>query len=248
MRSTNRGGGSRSASPSRTCATASRVGRSLSLIVLPTALFPDAQLHQHDPPSVGRGGSSAPGRNRTCDTRFRKPLLYPLSYEGEGPKARACSPFGGSVPSGRFPTVSGRRRSYIPDPHVQGLRERTSGRVGYTGQYPLGRLRSRRHLGLTSQTCPKAVSGVDVRRQRTPGVRTRTGAPRGRRPRARGSNRCRTADLRPPDTCTPDAGSSSGSSLPLLSQMSHPPSSRTRRMGRPPDSFTVSPTLAASTA
>src|SRR5205823_2997880 len=24
----------------------------------------------------------APGRNRTCDTRFRKPLLYPLSYEG----------------------------------------------------------------------------------------------------------------------------------------------------------------------
>src|SRR6266516_5909690 len=35
------------------------------------------------------GGSSgrhtgAPGRNRTCDTRFRKPLLFPLSYEGEG--------------------------------------------------------------------------------------------------------------------------------------------------------------------
>jgi hypothetical protein len=24
----------------------------------------------------------APGRNRTCDLRFRKPLLYPLSYEG----------------------------------------------------------------------------------------------------------------------------------------------------------------------
>ena len=24
----------------------------------------------------------APGRNRTCDTRFRKPVLYPLSYEG----------------------------------------------------------------------------------------------------------------------------------------------------------------------
>lgn len=27
-------------------------------------------------------GGSAPGRNRTCDQRFRKPLLYPLSYEG----------------------------------------------------------------------------------------------------------------------------------------------------------------------
>ena len=24
------------------------------------------------------------GRNRTCDTRFRKPVLYPLSYEGRG--------------------------------------------------------------------------------------------------------------------------------------------------------------------
>ena len=25
---------------------------------------------------------NAPGRIRTCDLRFRKPLLYPLSYEG----------------------------------------------------------------------------------------------------------------------------------------------------------------------
>ena len=29
----------------------------------------------------------APGRTRTCDLRFRKPLLYPLSYGGgDGPK------------------------------------------------------------------------------------------------------------------------------------------------------------------
>ena len=28
------------------------------------------------------GNSSAPGRIRTCDSWFRKPLLYPLSYEG----------------------------------------------------------------------------------------------------------------------------------------------------------------------
>ncbi len=28
------------------------------------------------------GFSGAPGRIRTCDTRFRKPVLYPLSYEG----------------------------------------------------------------------------------------------------------------------------------------------------------------------
>lgn len=25
---------------------------------------------------------SAPGRNRTCDTRLRRALLYPLSYRG----------------------------------------------------------------------------------------------------------------------------------------------------------------------
>ena len=34
-----------------------------------------------------RGGDTdftlcAPGRDRTCDLRFRKPSLYPLSYEG----------------------------------------------------------------------------------------------------------------------------------------------------------------------
>ena len=37
-------------------------------------------------------GSSigALGRNRTCDLRFRKPLLYPLSYEGgDGAKCGA---------------------------------------------------------------------------------------------------------------------------------------------------------------
>ncbi len=31
-----------------------------------------------------RAADGALGRNRTCDTRFRKPLLSPLSYEGEG--------------------------------------------------------------------------------------------------------------------------------------------------------------------
>jgi hypothetical protein len=27
---------------------------------------------------------SAPGRIRTCDTGFRRAVLYPLSYEGDG--------------------------------------------------------------------------------------------------------------------------------------------------------------------
>jgi hypothetical protein len=32
--------------------------------------------------SLTCGYTSALGRIRTCDSRFRKPLLYPLSYEG----------------------------------------------------------------------------------------------------------------------------------------------------------------------
>ena len=37
-----------------------------------------------------RKGAGAPGGTRTHDTRFRKPVLYPLSYRG-GPKAgKAC--------------------------------------------------------------------------------------------------------------------------------------------------------------
>ena len=34
--------------------------------------------------------TGAPGRTRTCDLRFRKPLLYPLSYGGgDGAKCGA---------------------------------------------------------------------------------------------------------------------------------------------------------------
>src|SRR2546430_17595218 len=46
----------------------------------------------------------APGRNRTYDTRFRKPVLYPLSYEGGAcvkrgrkPVAEFRSSFGTSI-------------------------------------------------------------------------------------------------------------------------------------------------------
>ncbi len=46
-----------------------------------------------------RGG--APGRIRTCDTRFRKPMLYPLSYEGgRGDRSRSGSVVGAVVPVG----------------------------------------------------------------------------------------------------------------------------------------------------
>jgi hypothetical protein len=41
----------------------------------------------------------APGRTRTCDTRFRKPLLYPLSYGGE---IASRTEGGRTAPSGRL--------------------------------------------------------------------------------------------------------------------------------------------------
>src|SRR5947207_9499451 len=50
-------------------------------------LLPSGRRGTHDETrvnDVSRHHTGAPGRNRTCDTRFRKPLLYPLSYEGEG--------------------------------------------------------------------------------------------------------------------------------------------------------------------
>ncbi len=36
----------------------------------------------------------APGRTRTCDARFRKPTLYPLSYGGSGWRVRTAHPPG----------------------------------------------------------------------------------------------------------------------------------------------------------
>src|SRR5919197_4929735 len=44
--------------------------------------------HQAAAGKLRRSGR-APGRNRTSDTRFRKPLLYPLSYEGEASNSAA---------------------------------------------------------------------------------------------------------------------------------------------------------------
>lgn len=35
--------------------------------------------------------SDAPGMTRTCDTRFRKPLLYPLSYGGAAQSIRGVA-------------------------------------------------------------------------------------------------------------------------------------------------------------
>ena len=64
---------------------------------------------------VSRRLCCALGRIRTCDTRFRKPMLYPLSYEG-GVASRRCRWRGyGPLPSVdrwvvRSDVLSGRRR------------------------------------------------------------------------------------------------------------------------------------------
>ena len=42
-----------------------------------------------------RGCVGALGRIRTCDTRFRKPMLYPLSYEGGAGEKRGRKPRSG---------------------------------------------------------------------------------------------------------------------------------------------------------
>ena len=42
--------------------------------------LPRPCLPPHPPDTYNK--KSALGRIRTCDTRFRKPMLYPLSYEG----------------------------------------------------------------------------------------------------------------------------------------------------------------------
>ncbi len=41
-------------------------------------------------PQVSAVTRCAPGRIRTCDTRFRRAVLYPLSYEG-GASAKPCA-------------------------------------------------------------------------------------------------------------------------------------------------------------
>lgn len=55
--------------------------------------------HAGSPPTLtGRRASDlllccAPGRIRTCDTRFRRAVLYPLSYEGwDATVAPPCRP------------------------------------------------------------------------------------------------------------------------------------------------------------
>jgi hypothetical protein len=60
---------------------------------------------QDDPPTLRADASSrAPGRIRTCDARFRKPTLYPLSYGG--PRWSLPGPARGGVSAGQRHSVA----------------------------------------------------------------------------------------------------------------------------------------------
>jgi len=47
-------------------------------------------LGRRQKPPLTCGGACAPGRIRTCDTGFRRAVLYPLSYEGGGTSSNTC--------------------------------------------------------------------------------------------------------------------------------------------------------------
>src|SRR5665647_458336 len=60
-------------------------GRHLSA---PTALSDELRPRPGSRSRPVQARTGAPGWNRTSDTRFRKPVLYPLSYEGIVPICR----------------------------------------------------------------------------------------------------------------------------------------------------------------
>ncbi len=116
----------------------------------------------------GRPGNfmSAPGRNRTCDTRFRKPMLYPLSYEG-GP-ARAAEPNVRPAPS----VVHSTGRVDDVGPPTGTRRDRADQR----SRCHDGPRRERERLGASSDASHEVDHGRDHRRD-----------PRRRPVRARGA-------------------------------------------------------------
>src|SRR3546814_913330 len=76
-----------------------------------------------------------PGRIRTCDLRFRKPLLYPTELRGLGSSARA---FG----QGRHPYSRGGRRSGTPEIGSIGPRWPVRGRQRYRPAFAYSEKRS----------------------------------------------------------------------------------------------------------
>jgi site-specific DNA recombinase len=87
-------------------AVANAVATAINALAKPTA--PDTQkpgAGADEAPTPGRAGwdvLSAPGRIRTCDTRFRRAVLYPLSYGGGPRKPSETTAVCGTQGGGEF--------------------------------------------------------------------------------------------------------------------------------------------------
>ena len=90
---------------------------------------------ERDVPSPTCAFGGAPGRIRTCDTRFRKPVLYPLSYEGKRihlargtwySTRGSCSNPGVEMRHGSEP-----REAAIIGTHVEGYERNYNKRIPY---------------------------------------------------------------------------------------------------------------------
>ena len=160
----------------------------------------------------------APGRTRTYGTRFRKPMLYPLSYEGRpgDPSRSACGPFPGPSREMNLTVLRSRRNDAAV--HLTGLvssREADHGR----GTGPAGHWRSARRAAPSCEAptptvgvrCEAAgtteISGADLTGVRSPTSRSPppgsvtsrwSGRASGRSGcAARGSGRCRSTGRSP---------------------------------------------------
>ena len=88
-------------------------------------------------PGGARQCHSAPSRIRTCDTRFRKPMLYPLSYRGAD-RRPAATRWWARQPSRPY----GRARGDPDDPTTE-PRSRACPRVSASGSASEMRIRQR---------------------------------------------------------------------------------------------------------
>src|SRR5262249_19658061 len=72
--------------------------------------------------------STTPGRTRTCDRRFRKPLLYPP--ELRGPESKRIGPAPPKIVKGRASAhhLNGLDQEHVRDHHQEERRDHTSGR------------------------------------------------------------------------------------------------------------------------
>ena len=132
----------------------------------------------------------APGRIRTCDARFRKPTLYPLSY-GSGASS-LVGPFRIRDRPGRG-SGHGRRLRPWPRSHTggasAGVLDQTSERVDDEPDVARALAVGLAGGGVTGEPVQRPLAGLELERAVGDARRRRTRPGRGRRA-ARGRRRC----------------------------------------------------------